>query len=116
MGRRSKIPPKTWENVKILYDQGLNDSAIGRQVGLHSQSVRYWRKQHNLEPQFKARWHKDEKTRFIQIFSPQQCDEMRRFLSLCIAGAKIAHQNGSKMELGRLLRKWHGRGRDYFEC
>ncbi len=121
MGRPPRISSETWEKVRTLYDQGMNDCNIARALGISTVTVWGWRQKNHLESQVKNKYQADiasplgdEKTHFTQALSPRQCDEMRSFMRVCVLAADLAHQQGEKIRLGRILRQWNKRGGDFF--
>lgn len=43
------------DKIRLLYNQGLNDSEIGREIGCERYTITYWRRAHGLSPNFRVK-------------------------------------------------------------
>lgn len=90
-----------------LYNQGLLDKAIAERVGVNYRSIAFWRQQRKLPANGGGcGWGKVRERGSILMqdaLTPDQCEDMRRFLSALVKYADIAQEAGRKLDVGRFM-------------
>jgi hypothetical protein len=90
-----------------LYHQGLIDREIAERVGVNYRSIAFWRQQRKLPANGGGcGWGKVRERGSIPMeraLTPDQCEDMRRFLSALVKYDDIARKAGRKLDVNRFM-------------
>jgi hypothetical protein len=90
-----------------LYSQGLIDREIAERVGVNYRSIAFWRQQRKLPANGGGcGWGKVRERGSIPMeraLTPDQCEDMRRFLSALVKYDDIARKAGRKLDVNRFM-------------
>ena len=87
-----------------LYSQGLKDREIAEKVGVNSSSIDYWRQRRNLSANGGGKSPGERiSIPMERALNPDQCEDMRRFLSLLARYDDIAKKAGRKLDVGKFM-------------
>ena len=102
--RVCNIQREQWhDRCMELYQQGLNDREIAEILDVHSTSVSKWRRKNKL-PANGCRYGDGGGVPMERALTPDQCEDMERFLSLVLKYADIAQENDRKLDVGAFMR------------
>jgi len=87
-----------------LYNQGLIDREIAEKVGVKYSSIAEWRRQRNLPANGGGKSPGERiSIPMERALNPDQCEDMRRFLSLLVRYDDIAKKAGRKLDVGKFM-------------
>ena len=87
-----------------LYNQGLIDKEIAEKVGVNNSTIAEWRKQRNIPANGGGKGPGEWGSIPMQdALTPDQCEDMRRFLSALVKYDDIAQEAGRKLDVGRFM-------------
>ena len=90
-----------------LYNQGLIDKEIAERVGVNYRSIAFWRQQRKLPTNGGGcGWGRVRERGSILMqdaLTPDQCEDMRRFLSALVKYDDIARKAGRKLDVNRFM-------------
>ena len=87
-----------------LYSQGLIDREIAEKVGVSSSAIAYWRQQGNLSANGGGKSPGERiSIPMERALNPDQCEDMRRFLSALVKYDDIARKAGRKLDVKRFM-------------
>ena len=87
-----------------LYNQGLIDKEIAEKVGVKYSSIAEWRKQRNIPANGGGKGPGERiSIPMEKALTPDQCEDMRRFLSALVKYDDIARKAGRKLDVKRFM-------------
>lgn len=87
-----------------LYNQGLIDKEIAEKVGVNNSTIAEWRKQRNLSANGGSKGPGERGSIPMErALTPDQCEDMRRFLSALVKYDDIARKAGRKLDVNRFM-------------
>jgi len=87
-----------------LYNQGLIDKEIAEKVGVNNSTIAEWRKQRNIPANGGGKGPgKRISIPMEKALTPDQCEDMRRFLSALVKYDDIARKAGRKLDVNRFM-------------
>ena len=87
-----------------LYHQGLIDKEIAEKVGVNNSTIAEWRKQRNLPANGGGKGPGERiSIPMERALNPDQCEDMRRFLSALVKYDDIARKAGRKLDVNRFM-------------
>ena len=93
-----------------LYNQGLIDKEIAEKVGVSASAIKYWRTKRNLRANGGGCGFGNRKVVgghgsivIEKALTPDQCEDMRRFLSALVKYDDIARKAGRKLDVNRFM-------------
>ena len=87
-----------------LYNQGLIDREIAEKVGVNNSTIAEWRKQRNLPANGGGKGPGERiSIPMERALTPDQCEDVRRFLSALVKYDDIARKAGRKLDVNRFM-------------
>ena len=87
-----------------LYNQGLIDREIAEKVGVKYSSIAEWRRQRNLPANGGGKSPGERiSIPMERALTPDQCEDVRRFLSALVKYDDIARKAGRKLDVNRFM-------------
>ena len=87
-----------------LYNQGLIDKEIAEKVGVNNSTIAEWRKQRNLPANGGGKGPGERiSIPMEKALTPDQCEDVRRFLSALVKYDDIARKAGRKLDVNRFM-------------
>ena len=87
-----------------LYNQGLIDKEIAEKVGVNNSTIAEWRKQRNIPANGGGKGPGERGSIPMErVLTPDQCEDVRRFLSALVKYDDIARKAGRKLDVKRFM-------------
>ena len=87
-----------------LYNQGLIDREIAEKVGVNNSTIAEWRKQRNIPANGGGKGPGErDSIPMEKALTPDQCEDVRRFLSALVKYDDIARKAGRKLDVKRFM-------------
>ena len=87
-----------------LYNQGLIDREIAEKVGVNNSTIAEWRKQRNIPANGGGKGPGERiSIPMEKALTPDQCEDVRRFLSALVKYDDIARKAGRKLDVNRFM-------------
>ena len=87
-----------------LYNQGLIDKEIAEKVGVNNSTIAEWRKRRNIPANGGGKGSGERiSIPMERALTPDQCEDMRRFLSALVKYDDIARKAGRKLDVNRFM-------------
>lgn len=86
-----------------LYHELKNDTEIAKRVGKERKAIALWRKSKGL-PSIAVKH--NESVNYRDVLTPEQSEEMYRFLKCLAYGSRKAIQMGIKPDIGAAINGW----------